>query len=747
MKFCIPKPTVEKMKEAVRSGEISIQNLYDSTSESRRKLFEQYASRELAQEINAGFEKAMISKQKGALTGWAQAIFTAKEKKESNYRNVLDKINELEKIGVLNDSNADNFLYDLVADKLGISVTAEEVKNITGKAEALESLYNQSTEDGIPPVEYWTARRDMEKYLNSLTPNARLKVATSISGRGAMLLSFKSPLVNIISNTVQGFFEGFQRRIANNTYKGLNGEFALSYVKKVNDIYQQSGYDISRMETLSQGQRRLGEQISHAEGPGMVRAVGRWYEDIVFKQLMGAPDVVSSSIAFADSVNLSTTKIAYIEGLTGEQAKTRALEIFKDAILIKPLTIHGEIARSQGIADAQYSTFTHKSGYSDLAMAIRTALNNATGNVRLGDQLMPFVKTPANVVQVGVDAAGIGAFRGFFKLPEAMRQLKAGNSGPMQDTVRLFVRSGLGLTLATVLSFMFDPEDYVGEYDSLSQKERDLARLKNASFNSVKVGDKYISLDYLGPIGSAFVGIMYARKYGDTLPEKIFQYAKGAGTQALKLPGLREFSDLVTDINEATERGDLGDVAKGLTDEAVAYIRARTIPAIVNDFAKATDEKERKTGKEQLSKLRASLPVLRQELPERVNLTTGETLKGEGFISTLLFGNRVKTASDNAVVKEIDRLYNAGEGPTISDIEYASKRVKELKVQLPEKRYEEAIKFYGKTYAKYASETINSDDYKNGNDDEKRQFLNDDRRTALEDMLEEFGYKDPKDKT
>jgi tetratricopeptide (TPR) repeat protein len=724
------------MKEAIKSGEINIADLYSSTSEQRRAIFEGFTSKELAQEINASFEKAIISKQKGALKAWAEKTFKPKQRESKNYQSVVDRINELDELGVLNNANADSYLSDLISDKMGANVSVEELKTISQKTENLDKLYNKKDEFGLPDVKYWEARRDIDNYIASLVPSSNLKVLTSVAGRGAMLASIKSPLTNIISNTSMGIVQAFERRLSNNSYKGANPEFALNYVKKVNEIYQKSGYDISRMETIEVGQRRLGEEATTTQGPGAIRKLGQWYEDIVFKQLMGVPDVAFSSVAFADSANLASTRLA-------KGNKEKALAYFKDAVKISPDTVEGEIVRSQAIADAQYSTYTNKGAFSDLAMGIRTALNNFTGDIRLGDQLMPFVKTPANVVQAGIDAAGVGAFRGFFKLPEAIKEMKEGNGQPMREAVNLFIKSGLGMTLAVVLAYAFDPDDFVGEYDILSQKERDLAKAKNAPYNSVKVGNKYISLDYLGPLASSFVGIMYARKYGNNLPEKIAQYVKGAGSQAIKLPGLKEFAGLVGDITAALRKGDVGDVAEGLTDEAVGYIRARTIPAIANDFGRGIDPYERETGGETLSKLKSGIPGVRQTLPRKTNIVTGEDIKGEGLMSTLLFGGRVKTASDSALVNEVERLYSVQEGPTISEIKKGSGRVKELKEQISPEKYNQALSDFGKEYGKNADRLINSREYKDAPDEQKKKLLNKIREKELERMLRKYNYKRP----
>ena len=744
--FCIDKPVVERMKNAVKSGEINIKGLYEMTSAERHGVFEKYSSKELAQHINAAFEKAMISKQQGALKTWAEAVFTPKQKQTANYKNLLDKINELDKMGVLNPKNSESFMSDLVADKLGVSVSAQEVKTISDKAQKLEKLFAQQTDDGLPPVEYWVERKSMENYIQSLTPSSSLRVMTSIAGRGAMLLSIKSPVTNIISNTVQGLMQAFEKRVASNTYVGLNGDFAVNYVKKVNDIYQKSGYDISRMETFSQDQRRLGEEMTSSQGPGPFRAIGRWYEDIVFKQLMGAPDVASSSIAFADSANLASTQIANSEKLSGDAAKKRALEIFKDAVLIKPQTLEGEIVRSQAIADATYATYTNKGQISDLAMGIRTVLNKATGDIRLGDNLMPFVKTPANVVQAGMESSGITLpVDIIFKLPEARRQAQAGNGEPMRQWWRHMIRAGLGFTGAVILAYTTKPDDFVGAYESVNPKDKSLAHLKNAPFNSVKIGDKWISLDYFGPLAAPYVGIMYARKYGEGRPvDTAFQYGRGVVGQFLRTPGFRELNDLVKGATEVVQRGDLGESVGYLSDELVAYIRARTIPAIVNDYGQATDPNQRQTGRNQLSKTQAAIPGARQKLPLKLSQITGEPMKGEGFVQTLLFGSRVKTSDESPLVKEINRLYGEGAGPTISNVEYASKRMKELQNQIGNYKFQEAIEFYGKRYGRNAGLIINRYDYKRTDDEGKKNLINKVRRATLEDTLIQFRYKRPR---
>jgi hypothetical protein len=734
--------SIAGLRKAIKDGNITVKDLINAKSSAeRRAMLGKYVSEDIATKVNTGFEKAMATKRKGALKDWAEKTFKGRPEDKAS---ILDKIDDLKDLGVLSSDQMQTVYEDLIADKLGIRLKPAEIQEIIKRATELQQVYDTVSQNIMTSDKYWAKRKEVEDYLRSLTPSSALKVTTSVSGRGAMLLSLKSPLTNIISNTVMGGIQAFERRMASNTYTGLNNDFAMEYVKAVNKIYQASGYDISRMDGSWRSEMRLGEEITHSQGPGIARKIGRVYEDIVFKQLMGAPDVAASSIAFADSANLASSKIARAEGLAGEAAQKRALEIFQDAIKLRPATPEGEFVRSQAIADARYSTYTNEGGYSKLAMAIRNGLNDFTGDVRIGDQIMPFVKTPANVVQAGVDFSGIPAVIELFKLPYAMRELANGNKKPIQQAIDAGVKGGIGLVMSAALVSMINPDDFTGEYDSSTDSEKNVARVKNAAPNSIKVGGKWISLDYLGPLGAPFVGMMYAKKYGTDLPTMAYQYVKGAGKQVLKVPGLKEMGDLYESLKKSLSEQDIKKTIEGLSNEMVAYIRARTIPGIVNDIAKATDTNVRRTDTSAISKAQASIPGLRQKLPVAVSQVTGEPIRTEGAVSELLFGSRVKTAIDSDVVKEISRLADVNMAPSVSDIDRTSPRVKELRKQIGEEEFQAALESFADNYSSKLSKLISSSTYNRKNDEERKREINKLRGEQIDAMLKRFHYRKEK---
>lgn len=749
--FCLPKQLADTLKDAAKRGEIDIAQMYEMTTQQRRDLFTKWVDELTAIDINAGFEKAMISSQQTALKDWAEAVFDAKKKDTPRYRDIVDKINSLEDLGVLTPENEDAFLQDLVASKLGATVTAEEAATISKLTNRMQELSEKQSDFNTPTIEYFKAKKELDDYLDSITPSSKLKVATSTIGRGTMLASIKSPILNIESNTIQAFLTAMERRIVNKNLSGTNGKYGLEYMKFVNKVYKETGYDLTRMTSLKSRRKVLGENYITSQGEGKVRAVGRFYEDVVFKRLLGQPDVAFASAHFADSANLMSTQIAKNKGLEGIELQEEALRIFKDATRIEPTTTDGEIVRENAIADATRATYTNDSTYSDVALAIRGVFNAASGDLRLGDQLMPFVKTPANVIGAGIDASGI-----LLPVDFSTRAVKTVNAIVSGENVtdatldnfrgfsRKAVRAGMGFTFAFILSTLFEPEDFIGEYP-VSQKERELLRLKNATTNSVKIGDKWVSLDYFGALAAPLVGILYAKKYGNDKAEKGFYYYAGVGRQALQIPGFEDFYSTVKGIKENfSSTSTLDENIAASKGFAIDYVRARLIPGLVYDIARATDTVERERDRDDaFSYTKSTIPGLRQTLDVRKTIF-GDEVKSEGW-RTILFGARVKTANDDVLTNEIARLAETGNLPAITDLTKTSTRAKNLKKQLGDEEYKEAVQTFRDYFKQDMLELIYDDYYLEGDDTEKKEMIDKVKSDAFNDMLDLYGYEEPED--
>lgn len=613
---------------------------------------------------------------------------------------------------------------EFVKDVFGINPTLIEGSEVTNKAEQLQKLWdNTKDKSGNPSVEAMRAKRELNDLINAKTPSNALAIWTSIFGRGIMLTSVKSPVLNIISNIEAGFTEGITRRLMyGTTEKAVDKTVKEEFSKYAWEVYKASADIVTTMNDYDDDMRIIGEQILHSQGEGLLRAASRKVEEVSFKYLMGAPDVYAKRLAFNDTADLLATKIAREEG--AKDVSKRATEIYKDAILIKPQTEVGQKVREQAQAQAHYTTFTNDSWAARFGLSARNWLNMVGRNkIRLGDLTMKFVKTPANVQMMGLEY-GFGLLYTAYNVQEIIKNPQSETS---KIAIRAAVRNGLGVALAALLYSMLDPDDYFSEFDTLNPKEKDRMRAMGAIPNSIKIGNKWVSLDYFGQLGIPLVGMLEARRNNG-----LRSYIQSGLTQAAKIPGIKETKQLIDNMSEYA-RYDLKPekIAQMMAGTVLDQARAMTIPAIVNDIAKMTDDYERDTMGGVMDKVISSIPGLRQTLPERYGIQG--LVRTEPALSTLLFGSRVKTEQSDKLVREVEKLAGKDEQPSISDVT----KYGDLRLLSPEKKVKVRKEFY-KLYNTESKKLISTREYQKKTPEDKKKALNKVRSRVVKSLKEKY---------
>lgn len=746
--FCIQPHLAEKLKEAAKAGVVNIEKMYTMSSAERRGLFEKYVDPETAKGVNTGFEKAMASEQQNAIGKWVNDTFNTREKSKPAFKDILQKVKDLNEKGILSPEHEKAFLEDLVAEKLGVSVSKEEAGNIVKLSDDISKHENNISPVGSRTLEYYEAKRKMEDYLQSLTPAHNLRVFTSTIGRGAMLLSVKSPLVNVVSNSLIGFTEAAERRIINRKFNGFNGKLANEYRKYAVKVFDKTGYDLSRFQAFNGDRMITGEDITHSQGKGAIRKVGRFFEDVAFNKMQGSPDARFAAWHFTDSANLSSSVVALSEGLKGDVAKERASTILKDAFKESPDTKEGQFVRAQAEADALYATFTNKSLASEVALKLRGIVNTATGDFRLGDVTDPFVKTPANVLSAGLDYSGATVTAkmatGILKTLNDVAHGKEFDKDNFANVNKFMIRAGLGLTFAYLISEMINPKDFIGQYPT-SPNEQNLFKLQNGVTNSIRIGDKWISLDYLSVLGAPLLGFLYAKKYGTGGgADAAYRYSQGVQSTLQNLPGINTLVQAYKYIStQPTKNATVNQQVDSAAKAALGAFTSRIIPGGVNDIANMTDEYKRTTDKSDVfSALRNQIPGLREGSPISKNLF-GDAQKTEPWLSTMLFGSRVKTQQDSKVLNELVRLNADGNLPSITDVS-GTKTMGDLESQIGKDKFKQATDYFGTSLKANMLDTINSDDYKVASTTlDQKVMLDKTKAKTLKQTLDQFGYVKP----
>lgn len=742
-KYCIPKEFVERLKTSVQSlsdnGQIGA--LVDMDPKDRVKFFKETLSENDAIRLNDELEKAVGQKRLNALKDWVQNNLDAKYRKDETIF-LMKRYKNLEEVNNFIDSR-----IELLAEqKLGVALTDEQVKQMTvlGKEFFDESL---KLGDNLGKMGFeeenirWGKKyKEISDYRDSLMPQSWWKALVNNLGRASMLASLKTPFLNIESNTINAIVEAITRRWeTSRLYSDLPKGLQKEYAKFSRKMFKETGIDFTRMIDLDDTVTGQGKIIGETTAR-LPFAWGRAYTDFIFTKTLTTPDVAFASYAFSDSLALNASKI-------GKGNKEIAGKLFIDATNVNAVG-EAKVLRDIAIQDARYATYTNASASAKISEEIRKVLNNIGG---LGDLLMPFVKTPANVAELAVDYAGFGFIKGGFGISRSLMKSGTIEKEAMRSAMRNIARSGVGMTAGYLLASQFDPDHFIGVYDPARVK---INALSNTAYNAVLVktpfGDRWINVDYLGPLAAPFVSFMYAKKYGGPLG-----YVGGATSAYLsQLPfadakGVFDSIDILTDPENSGQIARLGERLKGrLADTFVS----RITPGIMYDIARATDEVQRDTRQQKFvidtplfdinfDKFINKIPYLRMELPMKYD-TLGRVMLESTPIESMLFGARVRTARTDAITTEILRLRDSGNTPNVKDLRFSnSSKVTALKEKLGNDKFVDVAIQYGQDVADAYERKMNSTQYKRADDEEKKEMLSQIGTDIYNRMLERHGIR------
>lgn len=747
MSTCLPKEEVQALKNAFKNKELTIEQLYSMSTNARKELFIKYVPKESAVLLNASLEKLVAKKQADGMRVWVEQTFTNAEKKSPSYKDMVERINKLQEGKMLTTTEETHILEDFVSQKIGVTLNAEEIKQIDKLSSELQELEKQPGEYGNPPLEYFKKRRELINYIESKSPSSSLAIASGLIGRGNLLFGAKSGLTNIISNFPTAITEAIVRRAANLQVRG--GGARKDFIDYAVKVYKESGFDVVRAARLQDERVIRGEGVLSAQGEGAIRKVGRFYEDFVFSKLMGIPDMYFSAFAYTDEAALLAQKIA-----DQNNAPETAEQIFNDAMSLQPSTEMGQMVREVSMESALYATYQHQNIISELLLKTRNAIDESTGDLKLGTNLEPFVKTPASVTAVSAEYGGI-------TLPFALRNIWQGvktQDTKMRDKgIRSVVRAGVGLTAVAIIASMIDEDDYISEYGNLDTSQKKLVELGNATYNSVKIGDTWVSVDYFGSLAIPLVAALKAKKAWKNAKdegisvgsETFFASLEAYRDQFLKLPMINKVVDIVKYMQESQAYDRTGEEhVIGVLNSLPYNVYVRSVPMIISDVAKAIDEYKRRNDYTtiNLDQIKQQIPFVRETLPEKVDYLGNKVPLPPGW-QQILFGSRVGVANNDPIFEEMKRLSDEGQVPTMNTWRQRKDGKQVLQGLIEDERFDEVTYLdekVGEAIADAYRDVLKNEKYsKLKTDEEKKEALNNAREKVVTKYMGSIKKKYP----
>lgn len=381
--------------------------------------------------------------------------------------------------------------------------------------------------------------------------------------------------------------------------------------------------------------------------------------------------------------------------------------------------------------EALSRTWNDNNNYTKFVLDVRRGLNKLNVNgYGLGDVLIPFAKTPANLTKAIVDYSPAGLVSTIKKGINLKRSFTNGQyAATMQHD---FVQSLGKATAGTMLYILGIALANAGITSGKSDDDKDTANfLKNTlgvSSYSIKIGNKTFTYDWAQPLAaplSITANVVNSKNNeSQALLEAIIGSLDTAGSILLEQSFLQSINDVFSDND---------NVVSGIINE-VLELPARAIPTFSKQVADLIDGTQRtsfeygKPIQSAFNNVKAKIPFVSKTLSPSVD-TLGREIKKYGgknnIFNVFLNPANVNTENISESAKEIYRLYKkTGDTNIMPRVApyYINKNGN--KIIMTSKEKAEYQKISGKIVEDNIKELLENSDYKKLNDTEKAEIIN-----------------------
>lgn len=387
-------------------------------------------------------------------------------------------------------------------------------------------------------------------------------------------------------------------------------------------------------------------------------------------------------------------------------------------------------ARAYAVEQAQKATFRDTS---PVATAIQRASNANKVLSLIAEGVLPFKKTPINVLKRGVEYSPAGLL---YTLSRGSMQLKRGEITASQYIDGL--ASGLTGTGLTALGALLCSLGWVsGGFGD--DKEDEFARLQGRQEYAIRIGDKTYTIDWMAPAAIPFfigVELMAALKgeYDDVPSRAIIDALTNIAEPMFNLSMLDGLNNTINTVSFSDNK------LTAMMQEVLTSYFMQAIPSVSGQVARTADKTRRRTYIDKNSwvpesvqrayqKLFNKIPGLsflnqpyidewgREDKTQNIAVRVFENFLSPGWFS------EIKTSD---MEHELQRLYEAtGENGVLPG--YAAKyiTVNGEKINLTGDEYTLFASTRGMTAYSIISEIVSSEEYANMSDGQKVKAIKD----------------------
>ena len=430
-------------------------------------------------------------------------------------------------------------------------------------------------------------------------------------------------------------------------------------------------------------------------------------------------DVIFNRAAYVDSF----AQALQAKGVTAAEAHagTRAADV--------------EAARAYAIEEAQKATYRNTTALSE-ALSKRGRYDASDNIVERGisfvtDALLPFRKTPANILTTGLDYSPVGLGKGIW---EALFDVKSGKC-TAADAVDS-IASGLTGTGIFALGAYLAAEGLLHVRAGDDDKEEAFEKSMGGQDYAIQIGDKSYTLDWALPAAMPlFAGaatMKSVQKGGGTFVSLV-DSTKNIGSVIWETSMLSALNDLISYWSYADDPGAY------LISKAASSYAGQYIPTIGSKVASVFDDTVRKSYVEKGSGQVASdvnyflqgaakkVPGARNQLQPMVDMWGNEVSNGsapERVFQSFLSPGFLKAQDNSPATQEIRRLAKAtGDSTVYPAAAEKSYTVKGETRTMTGEEYTRYAKAMGQTRKELVETAVKLPAYKSMSDSEKADYI------------------------
>lgn len=452
-------------------------------------------------------------------------------------------------------------------------------------------------------------------------------------------------------------------------------------------------------------------------------------EDVLSRAVQGIGDLNSRALDYEDVI---FNRAAYVDsfaqalqakGVTAAEAHagTRTADV--------------EAARAYAIEEAQKATYRNTTALSE-ALSKRGRYDASDNIVERGisfvtDALLPFRKTPANILTTGLDYSPVGIVK---SVKEALWDVRRGNCTAADAVDSL--ASGLTGTGIFALGAYLAAEGLLHVRAGDDDKEEEFEKSMGGQDYAIQIGDKSYTLDWALPAAMPlFAGaatMKSVQKGGGTFVSLV-DAIKNIGSVIWETSMLSSLNDLISYWSYADDPGAY------LISKAASSYAGQYIPTIGSKVASVFDDTVRKSYVEKGSGQVASdvnyflqgaakkVPGARNQLQPMVDMWGNEVSNGsapERVFQSFLSPGFLKAQDNSPATQEIRRLAKAtGDSTVYPAAAEKSYTVKGEARTMTGEEYTRYAKAMGQTRKELVEAAVKLPAYKSMSNAEKADYI------------------------